>query len=347
MSKERIVIKHRVEAVLAEAADEVELRLAAFFDDPEDPETMHKLRVSIRTLRSLVRFVAPWQNAKQNRRADQALRDVVRETSRLRELDVLEDQVRRMEPAPAPDLVETCASAAEAERARVADLLRGDASQKLLMRARCATRCLRWRRNYAMEGLAREQVQQRFDEILDAQNARYEALDRADGGNTHDVRKRAKEVRYAAARFRKLLDDSAADAAERMKGVQDELGALCDARVNVDLLSTFHIEGLSIRARRNLAEALAANYAFIDDALLESGVEQGAADEGVEEEVEAVAGEEAVDAVGEEAVVWGAPAASVPAAKPPAASAPAADGALAGGVSADGPAHPLASPNRD
>lgn len=271
MSKENILAKHRVERVLAEAADNVETRQAAFFDDPDDPETMHKFRVSIRTLRSLCRFIAPWQDKKQNRAVDRALRDAVRETSRLRELDVLEEQIASMEPAPAPDLLSACSKAAREERQRVRAVFSRKETQRLLSIGRRGTRAIAWRDGIAVEGLPADCVAERFQELLEAQDDRYGNLDRADAERTHMVRKRAKEVRYAAVKFAGLLPPSAADAAEHMKDVQDELGALCDARVNVALLSSLPTDGLSIRAHINITEALAQNYARIEAALDKEG----------------------------------------------------------------------------
>ena len=266
MSQAAILAKHQIEAVLVQAADEVEIRLAAFFDDPNDPETMHKLRVSIRTLRSLCRFVSPWQVQEQNTTANYALRDVVRETSRLRELDVFEEQVRAMEPAPAEDLVAAVSEAASEERARVLKVLQRKKTKKLLLIARDAVRAVHWVGDIPFEGIPAEEVQNRFEGLVKAQDKRYAKLDRADAEATHTVRKRAKEVRYAASKFAPLLTEDAKEISQRMKAEQDELGALCDARVNVDLILSFPSLGLSVEALRNLAEALAANYAVIDEA---------------------------------------------------------------------------------
>lgn len=267
MLKENVIVRQEFEAVLAKAADDVEVRTAAFFDDPNDPESIHKLRVSIRTLRSLVAFAAPWQKSKQNRIADRCLRDIVRETSRLRELDVLEAQERALDPLPAEDLLDAIANAAREERNRVYATLHDEKVRKLFARARAATRAISWRNAVAREGMTRVNIQKRFDEFVREQDERYEALDLYDVEETHDVRKRAKEARYVATKFSDFLHPDAEDVAKRMKAVQDELGALCDARINVDLLSSFPLDGLSAHACRNVAEALAANYALIEEML--------------------------------------------------------------------------------
>ena len=101
-----------LEAVLLKQFSVVKRRLQEFEDDPADVETVHQLRVSIRTLRSLVAFVEPWQRRKQNRALQTGLRSVVRELSRLRELDVLAAKARKQFP-PAESQAEAEPAAAD------------------------------------------------------------------------------------------------------------------------------------------------------------------------------------------------------------------------------------------
>ena len=267
MIKEQVITKHLVEHILIDAADLVEIRILEFMSDPSDPETLHKARVSIRTLRSLVRFIAPWQKRGQNKVTDKALRDVVRVTSRLRELDVLEDHIRSMRPEAAPDLLRSCADAAQNERLRVYNAFTEKQMQETLISARRAIHAIEWRSEIDLQGLAIADIQDHFDMFVQAQDERYDALDKEDVEATHAVRKRAKEVRYVAAKFKGLLAGETDVIVDHMKQVQDELGELCDARVNVGLLLDIPTEGLSVHARRNIAESLASNYAFIEGAL--------------------------------------------------------------------------------
>uniref|UniRef100_UPI0025ECC696 CHAD domain-containing protein n=1 Tax=uncultured Slackia sp. TaxID=665903 RepID=UPI0025ECC696 len=104
-----------MEGVLARAYDTVNARLLAFFENPQDPETMHKFRVSIRTMRSLVAFAEPFMKRSQAKAMQRNLRTVVRWTSRLRELDVLHDQAASME-TPCAELADAIAKARDAER---------------------------------------------------------------------------------------------------------------------------------------------------------------------------------------------------------------------------------------
>ena len=81
----------------AEGADELERRTQEFLADPDEPETCHKLRVSIRTLRSLLAFAEPFMKASFSKRLQRDLRSVVRTLSRLRELDVFAGELRGLD----------------------------------------------------------------------------------------------------------------------------------------------------------------------------------------------------------------------------------------------------------
>ena len=43
-------VREEIARVLTDACDEVDMRLEAFLANPDDVETIHKLRISIRTL---------------------------------------------------------------------------------------------------------------------------------------------------------------------------------------------------------------------------------------------------------------------------------------------------------
>ena len=89
---------------------------------------------------------------------------------------------------------------------------------------------------------------------------------------THDLRKCAKRVRYAAENYAAFLDaDEARAASERMKAVQDELGALCDARVNVGIIDEFPRKGLPDQALRDLDALEAKSRYFIATKLRAAG----------------------------------------------------------------------------
>lgn len=242
-----------LEGVLRDAAERMGKRLNAFLEAPDDAEALHKLRVSIRTLRSLLRFVAPWQKRRVARGIQKDLRAIVAPTSRLRELDVLAAEARQMDP-PAEELAQACQALRDEERDRVLAALSGDEARRVLDRVVDATGPAAWRRSIERKGLARERVAQRFADLRQGVERRIDSTDLADEEAAHGLRKAAKRMRYAAEGFASFLDADEAEATRaRMKAVQDDLGALCDARVNAEIVGEFPREGLSEQALLDLA----------------------------------------------------------------------------------------------
>lgn len=252
----------QMERILGKAADTVQERLDAFFENPDDIETMHKFRVSIRTLRSLLAFVAPWQEPTQNKEAQELLKVMVADTSRLRELDVLTEQAKEMEGATA-EFIEFCENEAANERARVAKVLSSKKTAKRLEAISGELHDIRWRKRVNAEGLEQTEVRARFDALAAELEEDLASLDLADVEKTHDVRKSAKRVRYDAEKFSALVGDDAVDVAKDMTAHQDNLGAICDARVNIDIINGIDVDSLPEPVAWDLAFLRAQNETFL------------------------------------------------------------------------------------
>jgi len=235
-----------VDAKLRDAGTTVAKRHTAFLDNPNDPETNHKLRVSIRTLRSLIDFMSPWQKGKQNERIQDDLKRVVKKTSRLRELDVLCEMAR--EGGASEELVSFCEDKAAEEREKVLKALSSRKYTNMLERAIDETCNLRWRKQFAKgkSALKANDIRAHYDQMVASLQADLATLDESDYPAVHEVRKRAKQVRYVSEQFSELLDEDAVEQAKLMKAEQDRLGALCDAKVNREIVESFIVRaGLS------------------------------------------------------------------------------------------------------
>lgn len=251
-----------VEDVIADAAGNVEARREAFFANPDDVEAAHKYRVSIRTIRGLLSFVEPYLQRGQYADMQRDWKSLVGCTSRLREYDVLAGEVAQLDP-PAEALLEACGKARYEECSRTLDYLDTKGARTCFKRVLKASRNLAWKRSYREEGFDADTVAKRFEQVVEQERADLESLDLADVERTHDVRKQAKQVRYAAERFGELIGEGADEVADEMKGVQDRLGALCDARVNVDIIDEFSTKGLPDEALWALSLLRAQNEQFI------------------------------------------------------------------------------------
>ncbi len=255
-----------IEKVLRTGSDTVAERLAAFQEDPDDIETMHKFRVSIRTLRSLAAFVRPWQDKRQNACVNDELRSVVRLTSRQRELDVLAEQCAER-PDSSEELVSFLREAAAAERKRVMKALASKKTRKSLARVGKELSDVSWRPRIVHDGLDPSEMRARFDALASALANDLAALDLADVERTHDVRKRAKRVRYNAEKFSDIIGGDAVGIAKDMTAHQDNLGAICDARVNIDIVNSFLEQDLPPEISRELALLRTENEDYLRDTL--------------------------------------------------------------------------------
>lgn len=252
-----------IEETIRTRAKVVEERLAAFLKDADDVETLHKLRVSIRTLRSLLAFAAPFLRKKPSKSLQRDLRFIVGETSRLREYDVLLEQVAQL-ALPAEELQRAIADARTRERDRVVAFMCGKEAARAFGRVREGVRRLPWKDAVKRYGIAPEDALRRFDELAGAVEEGLATVDFSDAQAVHDLRKDAKRVRYVAENFGEILGADAAEQAQRMVGVQDRLGAVCDARVNIDIVCAFPAEGLLPESRRALGALLEQNMAFVE-----------------------------------------------------------------------------------
>ncbi|MEE8733033.1 MAG: CHAD domain-containing protein [Eggerthellaceae bacterium] len=241
-----------LENIVADAGKNVIARRDAFFADPADVETLHKLRVSIRTQRSLLTYLEPFQRKGQARAMQRDLRALVLETSHLRELDVLAKQVASLDP-PATALLAACQRLRDEECARVRAVLSSPDAVKRFSRAEKQARRILWKRSVESCGLSSADLEARLTEMEARTDAQLAALDPCDAEQTHRVRKNAKKVRYAAERFGKLIDSDTTATAARMEEVQERFGALCDARVNVGIIDAFPTDGLPEEAQWDLS----------------------------------------------------------------------------------------------
>lgn len=251
-----------IEDTLRGGANAIQTRLDAFLEDPQDIETMHKLRVSIRTLRSLIAFVKPWQDTSQNAEMQDLLKSIVAHTSRQRELDVFAEQAKES-TASSPELVRFCSDKANDERNNVLAVLLSKATMKDLERVHALAHGIKWKRRIKDKGLPPSIVRQHFDEMVSDFEDDIANLSLADVELTHTVRKRAKRARYAAENYKSILGLDAVDIAKGMTSHQDNLGAICDARVNIDLINSFLEDDIDEPIAWDLSLLKAQNETFL------------------------------------------------------------------------------------
>jgi len=228
----------QLQQTVTKTAEAIEDRREAFFADPDDIETIHRFRTNSRTLRSLLAFIKPWQDREENAEAQVILRDIVRHTSRLRELDVFEKHARQNADS-SPELLAFCKAEAAAERAKVLQILESKQVTRSFERAMELSKHIAWRGRIAKRGLPADVIRARFDALIESVSADLAVLKLSDAERTHDVRKRAKRARYVAEHNPEILGADAVDIAKGMMAHQDNLGDICDTRANIRLINEF------------------------------------------------------------------------------------------------------------
>lgn len=252
----------KLEEILCTAAARVEETMALYLENPEDIEALHDFRVSIRTLRSELSFLKPYIEPAQVKYLQMKLRELVVKTSRMRELDVLFEMLSAVE-SPNEDLLNLINRLRRKERKA---LLAEIGTKKAVKRA-CKlldkVERIEWKWHVEDSGLHVDDLLARFELIQLKFESAYLKADYSDVEQTHDLRKAAKRVRYASREFGPILGDAVVGVPEAMREIQSELGALCDARVNCDIIESLPTGKLSKGARAAVRDFKRAQLAII------------------------------------------------------------------------------------
>ncbi len=236
--------------VVVERGTTLLLANVAGLEGAGDPEFIHQARVAVRRMRSAARLLgksAGWPAA-----LDGELRWIARRLGAVRDWDVLQSETLPALAAEVPAVgrawPDVAASLRAKDDAALASALAGPRFALL------ALRLLRWSHAAApadrpMLGVAARRRLQRLHRRLFDAAACFVALTVEE---QHDVRIRAKRLRYALDLFAAAMPASAAARyVERLARLQDELGALNDAVVAAGL-----VRRLARRAPGDAARAL-------------------------------------------------------------------------------------------
>lgn len=210
---------------------------------PHDVEALHEFRIALREGRALLAFVRPFQKRRQNLAIDMLLSDLQHATSLLRELDVLCGQLEATTGTEMLTMYAACRQACDNERSRVMAYLGRRDTQRKISEALYGMHNLKWRSSIELEGLGAGEFRAEFDRMLKSCRKDYASCDFSNDGDTHDLRKRFKSLRYVIEGYADLLGPERTATLEEAKHAQDELGVLCDARVNLHLVETFNERG--------------------------------------------------------------------------------------------------------
>lgn len=224
------------EAAVAGSAAELLERSEEFLAAPTDAEALRQFRISLRRVRSLLQFLAPWESKKQNRRNEHTIKGLQVASARLRDLDVLCECVGGLvesgELAENSALPAACAHEREQECAALLALMSKRGSVKALTRLARDLSHLSWKSKVTERGLTAEDFRARFDDEFARLDDDLFGLDLRDGDAVYSARRDAKDMHYVAECLGEVLGPERAQMSEYMDEIQRELGDLSAARGN-------------------------------------------------------------------------------------------------------------------
>ncbi|WP_350455408.1 CHAD domain-containing protein [Slackia heliotrinireducens] len=238
----------KLEDVTVAAGMRIANNYQAMLDNPYDEEALHQYRISLRSARSLLAFIEPYQKLKQNRNIEHLLKRLQDDTSDLREYDmlcktiakeeaklVLESMEKYGSPTGSnafPRLAEAAKRQRDEERLRYSNRMAKASTRKLVEEASDELINTEWRSDVEIEGISREDIRDRFETMRRKYLKILAHTDFENHEETHILRKRAKRLRYISKELSSLLGADHARMTSDMKAVQDQLGDICDARNN-------------------------------------------------------------------------------------------------------------------
>ena len=223
-------------------------------ENPDDAEALHQYRISLRVARSLVKFAKPYMAKKRCKELSERLKELQTPTSRLRELDMLVKHVGRAEgvsakqpmgyrsatnaalAAEGSDVLRACRAAQAAERAAFMEGFGKKKTRKALARVQELLEDAKWGAAARKRGCRVKPLRKRVCAEQESCEIALREVDARDQAAVHDIRKRAKALRYVTRELAACLPPDSAQTSQDMKAVQDKLGDMLDARNNARLL---------------------------------------------------------------------------------------------------------------
>lgn len=220
-----------LEGACAKAGKRITRCAAELMENPDDPESLHQYRISLRIARSLLAFLEPYCKEGALRKTADELKELQDPTSRIRELDMLLEALGPQEPE-APAVRETCV----AMREIFIQWMGEKKVQKAIERVARRVAHVPWRKTVERFGLAADELADRVGKMRTDYEVHMAQVNYDDQEAVHDVRKQAKALRYVTREFAACLPDNAGSTSVRAEAVQDKLGELCDCWNNAQLI---------------------------------------------------------------------------------------------------------------
>ncbi|SFC44323.1 phosphohistidine phosphatase SixA [Alkalibacterium subtropicum] len=228
-----------IKAVLLKQVEAMEMSYRHFQNNPYSPKQTHRFRVNMRKMRSLLHFVKPLIGKETYRTLNDTIKDAYHRLEPLREGDVLIASCSER-AAVEPDLIDDYAEVfrylhnerRKWMRTRLTQSMTA-AFEEMLQESREEINRLSFDLDKTDDGDVLAYLNDRFNSRKKKVYKAFKKADHSDHEAAHDVRKKAKKLRYAVKGFEALLPKKKAKKAKKkLKAIQNELGEIGDLYVN-------------------------------------------------------------------------------------------------------------------
>lgn len=229
-----------------------------FLLSPQEVESVHQLRVSIRQLRSLCSFVKPFVEEEPYAQVQSLLREMAQQLAEMREMDVLaEEYMQAAENAKGflnkqSALLKMIGEKRLSEQEQIHAIFLSGVNTPKLLAVLAWIYEPHWKKEHAQvpfEAYVDEQIAKRKKKISRA----LKTIDMHQIEQVHPVRIQGKKLRYLLKVMKKQLKKPQLRLLKDLDVLQELLGSICDIEVQIPYLKSFGVGSRSIKLHKELA----------------------------------------------------------------------------------------------
>lgn len=241
----------KIQTVFEQMLSKIEQALVDYHNNPYDPDRAHQVRVPVRKLRALINFFKPLMADEDYDYLNQELKEIGHLYGPMRELDVFIEFISQIAldyPDLSKDYFELFRRLENDRRREMRKTLTESKVKKIHANLDNLRAFLTKNPLNSIEDID-QYIERKLKKKYKKLKKAYKGLSNADYEETHQIRIRAKKVRYAATYLQDLMDQDFSDYRKEAKGIQNKLGTIVDSHVNQVLLEKYrkNIEDQKIR----------------------------------------------------------------------------------------------------
>lgn len=230
-----------IQKVLLKRLDQLKKSYRDYQNNPYAPETAHRIRTNSRKLRSILNILKKEVDEEEHQKLNSGLKDLAVVYGPVREVDILIGLCSEI-ALDQPDLSENYKSLFDfLHKERLKEMRRTFNKTKVKSAESSLDAVESWIEKFRLDDKTdwdryiKKRLVKKDRRLTDA----YQNVDMDDHETVHEIRKRAKKLRYSAEYLGKLSSVKHKKMAKGAQSIQDEFGVLTDAHVNRQMLETY------------------------------------------------------------------------------------------------------------